>query len=99
MPLQRVEHREHVDGVADRAHHHDADAVERDLDHRGEKTPNSSISRTIIGALMSAGDARCSMRHTPAPWGKVRSGWPGAYTPTTRSEEHTSELQSRLHLV
>src|SRR2546422_8263611 len=33
---------------------------------------------------------RCSERHTPVAWLR---------RPRNRSEEHTSELQSRLHLV
>ena len=29
VPLERVDHRQHVNRIADRAHHHDADAIER----------------------------------------------------------------------
>src|SRR5205809_7050859 len=36
---------------------------------------------------------------TSSPRAARRWRWPAMWTPCCRSEEHTSELQSRLHLV
>ena len=60
VPLQRIDHRQDVHGVADRAHHDDAHAAERgrDVDHGEEVTASASISRSIVPASMPAGDGR-----------------------------------------
>src|SRR2546429_851208 len=79
------------------------------------RTASSSIGRNFLAAearsrgfrvSCAAGEAAGS-HHGRARGTRRRSGtcsstrWPGGRlnTPSTRSEEHTSELQSRLHLV
>src|SRR5262249_29568673 len=88
MPFERVDHRQHVHRVADRAHHDDAHTVERrdwrqHASHVAEARRSASISRSIIDEVMSTADGRASMRQRPGPCGNVRSGWPGAKMPST----------------
>src|SRR5256884_6050363 len=56
------------------------------------------ICSCSIPVCRSAGTARCSRRRWPSRWCSSSSSGRGAGT-RRRSEEHTSELQSRLHLV
>src|SRR2546429_5329563 len=56
--------------------------------------PYTTLFRSVIGI----GDEQVASsveRHTIGIAASRRAGW----SPVTRSEEHTSELQSRLHLV
>src|SRR2546429_4588555 len=57
---------------------------------------------SLHDALPISSSAACRDETSLAPSRSRKSTWagqPSSSTPTARSEEHTSELQSRLHLV
>src|SRR6266478_4379533 len=79
---------------------------------RCSRTPptSSGSSLTFLSRLMGLPMGSSSSTSTASPSGTPASGWvggssrsgaPGTYgsTPSTRSEEHTSELQSQSNLV
>src|SRR2546427_3042660 len=66
----------------------------RDLTVTGVQTCALPISVTRASARSRTAGRRA--RGNPTPWS---SGRPGPSSPTTRSEEHTSELQSQSNLV
>src|SRR2546422_4718226 len=57
--------------------------------------PYTTLFRSVDGAVGSDGDRRIG---GPIEWAARGNGQPGEAA-RDRSEEHTSELQSRLHLV
>src|SRR2546422_4085465 len=57
----------------------------------------SSSSSAVAGVVVSAWRTRSKVEPRNARY--PAAGWMESESPGTRSEEHTSELQSRLHLV
>src|SRR5687768_5393490 len=58
-----------------------------------------SLARCIATALERNGDVRVARARTRQASGSALAAWAGILPSVSRSEEHTSELQSRLHLV
>src|SRR4029078_12755091 len=57
LSLDRIDYRQHVHRVADRAHHHHADAIELVLRHFASSailSPSATISDSSIGSVSSS---------------------------------------------
>src|SRR5207253_7384439 len=66
------------------------------------RRPGFKISREVADAIAEHPEARALVleRHGTITWGvRVRDAYEATMELITRSEEHTSELQSRGHLV